>query len=145
MPARVAVAPRARRSEVRRASAVLANRDTEKRPLMGHTVETLADLAIVTSDNPRQEDPRRIAADIFSGFVRPGDARWMPEREQAIHYALSLAGPDDTVLVAGRGHETHQIIGDARRPLDDREVARRYLYNLEPSSQYGALASVANS
>lgn len=121
------------------------NRDTEKRPLMGHTVETLADLAIVTSDNSRQEDPHRIAADIFSGFARPGEARWMPEREQAIHYALSLAGPDDTVLIAGRGHETHQIIGEARLPLDDREVARRYLYNLEPSSPYGSLASVANS
>ncbi len=121
------------------------NRDTEKRPLMGHTVETLADLAIVTNDNSRQEDPHIIAADIFSGFARPGEARWMPERERAIQYALSLAGPDDTVLVAGRGHETHQIIGDARLPLDDREVARRYLYNLEPSSQYGALASVANS
>ena len=71
------------------------NRDVPKRPLMGRAVETLADVAIVTSDNPRLEDPRAIAADMLAGFSQPGDARWMPDRAEAITYALSLAGPDD--------------------------------------------------
>ncbi len=121
------------------------NRDARKRPLMGRTVETLADVAIVTSDNPRLEDPRAIAAEVLSGFSRPGDARWLPDRSEAITYALSLAGPDDSVVVAGRGHETHQEVGYERVPLDDREVVRRHLYNLEPTSRYGGLMSVANS
>ena len=121
------------------------NRDESKRPLMGRAVETFADLAIVTTDNPRMEDPQKIAADILSGFERPDDARWVPDRAEAIHYALSLAGPDDCVLVAGRGHEEYQTVGHSRIPLDDREVVRSYLYNLEPGSQYGALMSVGNS
>ncbi len=121
------------------------NRDTSKRPLMGQTVETLADLAIVTTDNPRFEDPRLIASEILSGFERPSEARWMPDRAAAIEYALSLAGPDDCVLVAGRGHETHQLVGEQRLPLDDRDVVRRYLYNLDSGSPYGALMTVGNS
>jgi UDP-N-acetylmuramoyl-L-alanyl-D-glutamate--2,6-diaminopimelate ligase len=121
------------------------NRDTAKRPLMGRAVDERAHVAIVTTDNPRYEDPQAIAADVISGFGDPSEARWVPGRAAAIEYALSLAKADDCVLVAGRGHETHQIIGAQRVPLDDREVARRYLYNLEPTSLYGALAGVANS
>jgi UDP-N-acetylmuramoyl-L-alanyl-D-glutamate--2,6-diaminopimelate ligase len=121
------------------------NRDARKRPLMGRAVEALADLAIITTDNPRFEDPQTIASEILSGFQRPDLARWMPERAEAIRYALSLAGPDDCVLVAGKGHEGHQIVGHERIPLDDRDLVRRYLYNLEPESPYGALMSVANS
>jgi len=121
------------------------NRDASKRPMMGRTVESHADLAIVTTDNPRFEDPQAIAAEIVVGFERPSEARWVPDRATAIHYALSLAGPDDCVLVAGRGHEQQQIVGHDRIPLDDRELARRYLYNLESPSRYGSLMSVANS
>jgi len=121
------------------------NRDESKRPLMGRAVEGLADVAIVTTDNPRMEDPQKIAADILSGCERPEEARWMPDRTEAIGYALRLAGPDDCVLVAGRGHEEYQIVGHSRIPLDDRDVVRSYLYNLEPGSQYGALMSVGNS
>lgn len=121
------------------------NRDVKKRPLMGRAVETLADVSIVTTDNPRFEDPQSIAADVLSGFERPGDARWIADRTEAIQYALWLAGPDDCVLVAGRGHEATQQVGHDRLPLDDRDVVRRYLYNLAPQSQYGALASVGNS
>jgi UDP-N-acetylmuramoyl-L-alanyl-D-glutamate--2,6-diaminopimelate ligase len=121
------------------------NRDERKRPLMGQAVASRAQVSIVTSDNPRHEDPRSIAAEIIAGFERPSEARYVPDRSEAIQYALSLAGPDDCVLVAGRGAETHQTIGEERLPLDDREVARRYLYNLEPASPYGALASVSNS
>jgi UDP-N-acetylmuramoyl-L-alanyl-D-glutamate--2,6-diaminopimelate ligase len=121
------------------------NRDEAKRPLMGRAVEERAHLAIVTTDNPRHEDPRAIAAEVIGGFTSPSDARYMPDRAAAIQYALSIAGPDDCVLVAGRGHEPLQIVGDEQKPLDDREVARRYLYNLEPGSPFGALASVSNS
>jgi len=121
------------------------NRDAQKRPKMGRAVEELADLVVVTTDNPRREEPSAIAAEILAGLERPGDARWVPDRCEAIQYALSLAGPDDVVLIAGRGHETHQIVGYEPIALDDREVARRYLYNLEPGSPYGALMSVANS
>ncbi len=121
------------------------NRDEQKRPLMGRAVESRAQVSIVTTDNPRHEDPRAIAAEIIAGFERPGEARYVPDRSEAIHYALSLAGPDDCVLVAGRGHEPFQTVGSERLRLDDREVARRYLYNLEPASPYGALASVSNS
>lgn len=121
------------------------NRDTQKRPQMGRVVEELADMVIVTNDNPRREEPSVIAAEILAGMKNPSHARWVPQRSEAIHYALSLAGPDDVVLIAGRGHETHQIVGYDEIALDDREVARRYLYNLEPGSPYGALMSVANS
>jgi UDP-N-acetylmuramoyl-L-alanyl-D-glutamate--2,6-diaminopimelate ligase len=121
------------------------NRDSQKRSLMGRAVEAHADVAIVTTDNPRFEDPSSIGAEILSGFERAGDARWVCDRSEAIEYALSLAGPDDSVLVAGRGHETHQIVGHERLPFDDREVVRRYLYNLAPASPYGALQPVANS
>jgi UDP-N-acetylmuramoyl-L-alanyl-D-glutamate--2,6-diaminopimelate ligase len=121
------------------------NRDTAKRPLMGRAVEERADVAIVTTDNARLEEPQAIAAEILSGFERPNDARWMEDRTAAIHYALWLAGPDDCVLIAGRGHEQHQELGNEMLLLDDREVARRYLYNLAPASPYGALVSVCNS
>jgi UDP-N-acetylmuramoyl-L-alanyl-D-glutamate--2,6-diaminopimelate ligase len=120
------------------------NRDAQKRPRMGRAVEDLADVAIVTTDNPRREQPSAIAAEILAGMQRPTDARWVPDRREAIHYALGLAGPDDVVLIAGRGHETHQIVGDERIALDDRGVARRWLYNRKPGSPYGALMSVAN-
>jgi UDP-N-acetylmuramoyl-L-alanyl-D-glutamate--2,6-diaminopimelate ligase len=121
------------------------NRDARKRPLMGRAVEERAQVAIVTTDNPRYEDPQAIAAEVIWGFERPAEARYMPDRGEAIRYALSLASADDCVLVAGRGHETHQIVAGERIELDDRDVARRYLYNLEPASLYGALASVGNS
>ena len=121
------------------------NRDSAKRPLMGRTVEQLADVAVVTTDNPRFEEPKTIGAQIISGFTRGGDARWIADRTEAIHYALWLAGTDDCVLVAGRGHEPFQQIGHERIALDDGDVVRRYLYNLAPSSPYGALASVSNS
>lgn len=121
------------------------NRDTAKRPLMGQVVESLADVAVVTSDNPRDEDPQAIGDHVLTGFERPGDVHWIADRTEAIHYALSLAEPDDCVLVAGRGHEAFQQVGSERLPLDDRDVTRRYLYNLAPSSPYGALQSVSNS
>jgi UDP-N-acetylmuramoyl-L-alanyl-D-glutamate--2,6-diaminopimelate ligase len=81
----------------------------------------------------------------MAGFETPAAARYVPDRTEAIQYALSIAGPDDCVLIAGRGHETIQRVADEQIALDDREVARRWLYNLQPVSPYGQLAGVANS
>ena len=107
-------------------------RGRRKRPLIGRAVEEAADVAVVTSDNPRGEDARKIIEEILSGFRRPGDAVVLGDRSEAIGWALSQAEPGDCVLIAGKGHEQFQIIGDRRLPFDDREVARRWLYEKRP-------------
>jgi UDP-N-acetylmuramoyl-L-alanyl-D-glutamate--2,6-diaminopimelate ligase len=101
------------------------DRDPKKRPLMGAAAARGADRVIVTSDNPRTEDPAAIAREIEPG-LKLGTARSSIEldRTRAIETAVEEAGPGATVLVAGKGHETYQIIGTERRPFDDREVAR---------------------
>jgi len=103
------------------------DRDQAKRPLMG-AVASQADLAIITTDNPRSEDPSVIAGEILSGFD-PHAPRPIVEldREQAILRALDLARPDDCVVIAGKGHESVQIISTETRPFDDREVVRKHL------------------
>jgi len=105
-------------------------RDRAKRPLMGRDVESRADAVIVTTDNPRGEDPAAIVAGILSGVRNRAAVEVISDRAAAIHRALSLAGPGDSVLLAGKGHEEYQLIGQERRMFDDREVARRWLYNL---------------
>jgi UDP-N-acetylmuramoyl-L-alanyl-D-glutamate--2,6-diaminopimelate ligase len=102
---------------------------------MGAAVESLADVAIVTSDNPRSEDPWQIAADVLQGFQEPGEAELMLDRTKAIHWALGNARLGDCVLIAGKGHEDYQIIGDRRIPLDDREIARTWLYEMQPYAE----------
>ncbi len=111
-------------------------RDQSKRPLMGGAVESRADVAIITTDNPRREDPSAIVDQILSGVEQPARMEVIADRAAAIHRALGMATAGDTVLVAGKGHEDFQMVGDERRPFDDREVARRWLYNL--SSPLGA-------
>ncbi len=98
------------------------DRDRTKRPLMGAAVDELADLCVVTSDNPRSEDPRAIVDEILSGMRQ--DARHFVEldRRAAIARALELAQPGDIVLVAGKGHETTQTIANVAHPFDDRAV-----------------------
>jgi UDP-N-acetylmuramoyl-L-alanyl-D-glutamate--2,6-diaminopimelate ligase len=100
---------------------------------MGGAVESRADVAIVTADNPRHESQQAITRDILSGFERPARANVIADRKQAIHRALAVAEPDDCVLIAGKGHEQCQIIGNTRYALDDCDVVRRWLYNLEPA------------
>ncbi|HWB11204.1 MAG TPA: UDP-N-acetylmuramoyl-L-alanyl-D-glutamate--2,6-diaminopimelate ligase [Pirellulales bacterium] len=109
------------------------DRNKSKRPLMGRAVEEAADLAVVTSDNPRSEPPEAIAAQIAQGFQRPGAAQIILDRRLAIEWALERAQPGDCVLVAGKGHERYQIVGDRRLSFDDREVARRWLYESLPA------------
>ena len=104
------------------------DRDLEKRPLMGTVAGLNADFTIVTSDNPRSEDPVGIILQIEDG-LRITDATWEVEidRGRAIARAISLARPGDAVLIAGKGHEDYQIFADRRVHFDDREVARREL------------------
>ncbi|MGZ2412155.1 UDP-N-acetylmuramoyl-L-alanyl-D-glutamate--2,6-diaminopimelate ligase [Sphingomonas sp. F9_3S_D5_B_2] len=97
------------------------DRDQGKRPAMGAVAARLSDVAIVTDDNPRSEDPRRIRADILAGAP---DAREVPGRREAIAEAIRIAHAGDIILVAGKGHETGQVIGDRVLPFDDALVAR---------------------
>ena len=102
-------------------------RDREKRPAMGSAAARLADVVVVTSDNPRSEDPRAIIEAVVAGTQGAEHVQVEPDREAAIALALAQAGADDVVVVAGKGHETTQTIGDRVLPFDDREVTRRLL------------------
>jgi UDP-N-acetylmuramoyl-L-alanyl-D-glutamate--2,6-diaminopimelate ligase len=91
---------------------------------MGRVAAEGADLVVVTSDNPRHEDPESILDAVVAGAKGgPGRVHREPDRARAIRYALEAAGPGDVVLLAGKGHETVQITGDAKVPFDDRRVA----------------------
>jgi UDP-N-acetylmuramoyl-L-alanyl-D-glutamate--2,6-diaminopimelate ligase len=102
------------------------NRDVGKRPLMGAVAERYADVVLVTSDNPRSEDPSAIANEIVAGMKRPPYAVTL-DRADAIEHALGAAEPCDVVLIAGKGHETYQEMGDKRLPFSDQERARHAL------------------
>jgi UDP-N-acetylmuramyl-tripeptide synthetase len=119
------------------------DRDKEKRPLMGEIVARLCDLAIVTSDNPRTENPTTIidqilpgvrqingleysTMDLMTGFKAKGYAV-EPDRRRAIELAILMSRPGDAVLIAGKGHETYQILGTSVIAFDDREEAARVL------------------
>jgi UDP-N-acetylmuramoyl-L-alanyl-D-glutamate--2,6-diaminopimelate ligase len=104
------------------------DRDRSKRPLMGEVVARLADSAIVTSDNPRSEDPHAIIEEIVAGM--PGEPETDPDRAAAIATALERAGEGDVVVIAGKGHEQGQEFADRIAPFDDREVAREALRRL---------------
>ena len=100
------------------------DRDRQKRPLMGEMVDRHADYAIITSDNPRKEDPSRIVAAIEKGF-RSTHFEKIVDRTEAINRAIALAQPRDIVLIAGKGHENYQEFADHTIPFDDIQVARR--------------------
>jgi UDP-N-acetylmuramoyl-L-alanyl-D-glutamate--2,6-diaminopimelate ligase len=105
--------------------------DRQKRPLMGREAERLADTVVLTSDNPRREDPLDIVDDILSGFRQPPAAHVIIDRAAAVHWALAHATDGDCVLIAGKGHEEYQIIGDERIAMDDRAIAEEWLYAQE--------------
>jgi UDP-N-acetylmuramoyl-L-alanyl-D-glutamate--2,6-diaminopimelate ligase len=107
------------------------DRDRSKRPLMGRVAAELADLAIVTSDNPRSEDPLEIIQDVLQGTGV--DVEIDPDRRSAIQRAVGLAEPGDVVVVAGKGHEQGQEIGGVVHPFDDRAVVRDALAALRAS------------
>ena len=104
------------------------DRDRTKRPLMGEAAGRASDVVVLTSDNPRSEDPLLIINDVIVGLQRtPAKCLIEPDRERAIAIALDQARPGDIVLLAGKGHETQQVMRDRTIALDDREVARRIL------------------
>ncbi|HEX8752592.1 MAG TPA: UDP-N-acetylmuramoyl-L-alanyl-D-glutamate--2,6-diaminopimelate ligase [Solirubrobacterales bacterium] len=107
------------------------DRDREKRPMMGRAGAELADLAVVTSDNPRSEDPAEIVAEVAAGAPAGTEVETEIDRRAGIARALRLAGPGDTVVIAGKGHEGYQEFESGRRiDFDDREVAREELRKL---------------
>lgn len=89
----------------------------------------MSDITIVTSDNPRHEDPMTIINDIRAGIGSGADSVVEPDRRKAIHQGLALAASGDVVLVAGKGHEDYQVIGSTRVHLDDREEIEKFLRN----------------
>ena len=99
------------------------DRDRGKRAPMGDIAVRLADVAIVTSDNPRTENPERILDEIETG-MRAKPHRRESDRRRAIALALGLARAGDTILLAGKGHETYQIIGTEKQHFDEREIVR---------------------
>ncbi|HVA72119.1 MAG TPA: UDP-N-acetylmuramoyl-L-alanyl-D-glutamate--2,6-diaminopimelate ligase [Candidatus Limnocylindrales bacterium] len=104
------------------------DRDRTKRPLMGEAAGNLSDMVVLTSDNPRTEDPLRIINDVLVGLQKTGKKyRVEADRGKAIEIALDEAQPGDIVLLAGKGHETYQVLMDGPIDFDDREVARRKL------------------
>jgi len=105
------------------------DRDRTKRPRMAQVAERLADTIVVTSDNPRTEDPDAIVGEILAGFDDPGSERITVEsdRRKAIELAIESARPGDVVLLAGKGHETYQIIGKESFKFSDQDIARQCL------------------
>lgn len=102
------------------------NRDSSKRPLMGAIASEIADYVIVTSDNPRFEDPLEIIKQITTG-VKSDNFESIPDREKAIKHAISIAKLGDIILVAGKGHETYQEVNGVKTPFSDFDVAKKYL------------------
>ncbi|HUX07034.1 MAG TPA: UDP-N-acetylmuramoyl-L-alanyl-D-glutamate--2,6-diaminopimelate ligase [Acidobacteriota bacterium] len=110
------------------------DRDRGKRPLMGRHAITLADIAILTSDNPRSEDPMAIIREVEAGIAevvqRRAEYKMIPDRAEAIKAAVGMARAGDLVLISGKGHEDYQIIGDKRLHFDDREEVLKALAEL---------------
>ena len=106
------------------------DRDTTKRPLMGAIAQKLSDVCIVTSDNPRTEDPQLIIEDILKGLDKNKENyRVVVDRREAIKEAIEMAQKDDIVIIAGKGHENYQILGKVKHHFDDKEIAQEFLNN----------------
>jgi len=109
------------------------DRDKTKRPRMAQVAEQLADFIIVASDNPRTENPDEIIKDIITGFENPDSQTIViePDRKKAIDSAIRTAGKNDIILIAGKGHETYQIIGKQKFDFSDKQIAKEYLKKLK--------------
>lgn len=105
------------------------NRDRGKRPQMAKLASTLSDITVVTSDNPRKENPQEIIDEVMTGIQAGTKVFAEVDRRKAIRMALGLAGSGDVVLIAGKGHEDYQIIGDKKIPFDDREEVEAFIRN----------------
>jgi UDP-N-acetylmuramyl-tripeptide synthetase len=102
------------------------DRDKGKRPIMGRIAQVNADITIITSDNPRTEDPNQIISDIVQGIKKKENIIQIPDRKKAIFKALSIAEESDSVLILGKGHETYQIIGNKKIHFNDKEVVTEF-------------------
>lgn len=103
------------------------DRDKTKRPIMGAAAEALSDRVVVTSDNPRTEDPMAIIRDVLAGMTHPEHAAVEPDRRAAVERTLAQAQPGDIILVAGKGHEDYQVVGTEKIHLSDKELVERFL------------------
>ena len=103
------------------------DRDRSKRPIMGRIASKLADYNIITSDNPRTEDLDQILVEITSGITDSTRYQLIPDRRIAIRHAIEIAQSGDMIVIAGKGHEDYQIIGQEKLPFDDRQVAKEFL------------------
>ena len=104
------------------------DRDKQKRPIMGKIVQENSDVAIITSDNPRTENPKEIINDILHGINNKiNNYIVIEDRKKAIEKAINIAKKNDIVLIAGKGHETYQIIGKVKYDIDDREIAKKFI------------------
>jgi UDP-N-acetylmuramoyl-L-alanyl-D-glutamate--2,6-diaminopimelate ligase len=112
------------------------DRDATKRPLMGALAARMADRVVITSDNPRGEDPDAIIREIQAGIADSSNVSVQADRSLAIFEAFSEAVPGDVVLIAGKGHETVQVVGDKEYPFDDRVVARQVLCELREARRW---------
>jgi UDP-N-acetylmuramoyl-L-alanyl-D-glutamate--2,6-diaminopimelate ligase len=108
------------------------DRDRTKRPRMARAMAEGADGAIFTADNPRSEDPAAILAEMLAGLPAGAPVEVVPDRREAIRRLVARARPGDTLLIAGKGHEAYQIVGERTLPFDDREEARRALRGTKP-------------
>lgn len=102
------------------------DRDKKKRPMMGEIAQRLSDLVVLTSDNPRTEQPEDIIEDVLAGMSPSSELKVEVDRRKAIYLALEMSSKDDVVLIAGKGHENYQIIGKTKIHFDDKEVAQDY-------------------
>jgi UDP-N-acetylmuramoyl-L-alanyl-D-glutamate--2,6-diaminopimelate ligase len=121
------ILPKSNRGRVITVFGAGGDRDRTKRPVMGKVVSSLSDLSIVTSDNPRTEDPQRIVDEIVRGIANGAEAIQVLDRRAAIKKALGLAGRGDVVLIAGKGHEDYQVIGKEKIHFSDREVVEELI------------------
>ena len=122
------------------------DRDRSKRPLMGGAAGENSDFVLLTSDNPRSEDPFRIMHEVLPGLRATGiDYSIEPDRERAIRLAIRLAQKNDIVLIAGKGHEKEQVTRTGSQPFDDVEVAQKALYAAGYTEDFSVAISSAGS
>jgi UDP-N-acetylmuramoyl-L-alanyl-D-glutamate--2,6-diaminopimelate ligase len=121
------ILPRVKRGRIITIFGCGGNRDTGKRPIMGRIASRRSDVVIVTSDNPRRENPKAIIEQVIAGVEEGVEVYSELDRRKAIVMGLDLARPGDIVLVAGKGHENYQVVGDTKSHLDDREEIENYI------------------
>ena len=107
------------------------DRDKNNRPKMGRISGTLADFTVITSDNPRFDDPANLARDIEEGIKEvTNNYVILTDRKEAVEFAIRMAKKDDLVLLAGKGHETYQVVGDKKVPFCERKIVEETLKNM---------------